>query len=440
MISQMNVAVHSHYRDQFARLEPQLAGANLPWLRNARREAFDRFAELGFPTTRHEDWKYTNVASIEKRAFMSPAASNGVDAAQVNALALAGAHRLVFVNSRYDAALSRVRLLPAGVTLRNLAKALVNDADRLEPLLAEDIGALATGFDALNAAFWADGAYIDVATGTAIDEPIHLLFISTQADAGIHVRTMIRCGAGSRVTVVEHYVGLGDIVALTNASTRIEVEQGAQIEHCKLQQESRRAFHVGVIHAQQGQGSRFTSCSFALGAALSRNDITTRFDAEGCDATLNGLYMADGRQHVDHHTCIDHAKPRGVSRELYKGVLDGAARAVFNGKVIVRPDAQQTDAHQSNRNLLLSEGAEVDTKPQLEIFADDVKCSHGATVGQLDEDQIFYLRSRGVDDHVARRLLTHAFAEEIVSRCGIAPLRDRLQGILSDRVAVGTLS
>ena len=203
---------------------------------------------------------------------------------------------------------------------------------------------------------------------------------------------------------------------------------------------SRRAFHVGVIHAQQGEGSRFTSCSFALGAALSRNDITTRFDAEGCDATLNGLYMADGRQHVDHHTCIDHAKPRGVSRELYKGVLDGAARAVFNGKVIVRPDAQQTDAHQSNRNLLLSEGAEVDTKPQLEIYADDVKCSHGATVGQLDEDQIFYLRSRGVDDDAARRLLTHAFAEEIVSRCGIAPLRDRLQGLLADRVAVGALS
>ena len=437
----MNVAVHSHYRDQFERLEPRLAGAKLPWLRNARREAIDRFAELGFPTTRHEDWKYTNVATIEKRAFMSPIASNGVEAAQVNAHALAGAHRLVFVNGRYDAALSRVHSLPAGVMVRNLAEALVDDADRLEPLLADDAGGgLATGFDALNAAFWADGAYIDVASGTAIAEPIHLLFIGTQADAGIHVRTIIRCGAGSRVAVVEHYVGLGEIVALTNASTRIEVEQGAQIEHCKLQQESRRAFHVGVIHAQQEQGSRFTSCSFALGAALSRNDITTRFDAEGCDATLNGLYMADGRQHVDHHTCIDHAKPRGVSRELYKGVLDGAARAVFNGKVIVRPNAQQTDAHQSNRNLLLSEGAEVDTKPQLEIYADDVKCSHGATVGQLDENQIFYLRSRGVDDDSARRLLTHAFAEEIVSRCSIAPLRDRLQGLLSDRVPVGTLS
>jgi Fe-S cluster assembly protein SufD len=436
----MNVAVLSHYRDQFERIEPQLAGAELPWLRNARRAALDRFAELGFPTTRHEDWKYTNVASIEKRSFMSPAISNGVGPAQVNELALTGAHRLVFVNGRYDAALSRVQSLPAGVALRNLAKALKDDTDRLEPLFAENAAALATGFDALNGAFWADGAYIDVATDTAIAEPIHLLFISTQADAGIHVRTVIRCGAGSRVSVVEHYVGLGDIVALTNASTRIEVAQGVQIEHCKLQQESRRAFHVGAIHARQGQGSRFTSCSFAFGAALSRNEITTRFDAECCDATLNGLYMADGRQHVDHHTCIDHAKPRGVSRELYKGVLDGAARAVFNGKVIVRPDAQQTDAHQSNRNLLLSEGAEVDTKPQLEIYADDVKCSHGATVGQLDENQIFYLRSRGVDDDAARRLLTRAFAEEIVSRCGIAPLRDRLQGLLSDRVALGTLS
>jgi Fe-S cluster assembly protein SufD len=441
----MNADVHTRYRGQFERLEPQLVGAALPWMRNARRDAFDRFAELGFPTTRDEDWKYTNVASIEKRSFTMPSPSpGGVSAAQVNALTLTGAHLLVFVNGRYDAGLSRFHSLPAGVTLRSLAKALLDDPDRLAPQLAGDAGTLATGFDALNAAFWADGACIDLATGTAIEEPIHLLFISTEADAATHLRTVIRCGAGSRASVVEHYVGLDSIVTLTNASTRITVEHGAQIEHCKLQQESGRAFHVGAIHVQQGQGSRFTSCSFALGAVLSRNDITTRLDAEGCDVVLNGLYMADGRQHVDHHTCIDHAKPRGVSREFYRGVLDGAARAVFNGKVIVRPDAQKTDAHQSNRNLLLSEGAEVDTKPQLEIYADDVKCSHGATVGQLDENQIFYLRSRGVDGEAARKLLIHAFAEEIISRCGIAPLRDRLQGLLADRLTdaglVGALS
>jgi Fe-S cluster assembly protein SufD len=441
----MNVAVQTRYRDEFERLEPRLAGARLSWVRNARRAAFDRFAELGFPTTRDEDWKYTNVASIEKRAFtMVSPSTDGVSAAQVDALALAGAHRLAFVDGRYDAALSRVHALPAGVALRSLAEALAGDAERLEPLLRDGDGAIATGFDALNAAFWSDGAYLDIPIGTTIDEPVHLLFISTQADAATHPRTVIRCGAESRALLVKHYAGFDNIVSLTNASTRIIVERGATIEHCKLQQESNRAFHVGALRARQEQGSHFASCSFALGAALSRNDITTRLDAPDCDVELNGLYMADGRQHVDHHTCIDHAKPRGVSREFYKGVLDGAARAVFNGKVIVRPGAQKTDAHQSNRNLLLSEGAEVDTKPQLEIYADDVKCSHGATVGQLDENQVFYLRSRGVDEHTARKVLVHAFAEEIVDRCGIAPLRDRLHELLIHRLAdaalVGALS
>ncbi len=439
----MNPAVHDRYRDEFDRLEPQLAGARLPWLRKARREALDRFAELGFPTTRQEDWKYTNVAAIEKRAFTAPSQGEA-SAAQVRALGLPGAHRLVFVDGRYDAARSRVQSLSSDLTLRSLADALADDPDRLEPLLLGDAGAIATGFDALNTAFWADGGYIDVAAGTAIDEPIHLLFISTQADAATHPKTVIRCGAGSRMSVVEHYVGLGAVVSLTNASTRIIVEHDARIEHCKLQQESSRAFHVAALRAQQAQGSRFASCSFALGALLSRNDITTRLDAEGCEAELNGLYLADGRQHVDHHTCIDHAQPRGVSREFYKGVLAGAARAVFNGKVIVRPDAQKTDAQQSNRNLLLSEGAEVDTKPQLEIYADDVKCSHGATVGQLDENQVFYLRSRGVDDEAARKVLVHAFAAEIVGRCGIESLRERLQALLADRLSdvgiVGTLS
>jgi Fe-S cluster assembly protein SufD len=429
-------SVHAHYRDEFERIAHGLAGAQLSWLRDARREALDRFAEIGFPTARDEDWKYTNVAPIERRAFrVSSPASGGLDAARADALALAGTHRLVFVDGRYDARLSRVPSQSAGVTLRSLAGALADDAQALAPLFAPDAATLANGFDALNAAFWTDGAHIDVAAGTAVDEPIELLFVSTAADTSNHVRTVIRCGAGSRVSVVEHYVGLDDIVALTNASTSITLEDGSAIEHCKLQRESRRAFHVGAIRARQGRGSRFASGSFALGAALSRNDIATRLDAEGCDTTLDGLYMVEGRQHVDHHTCIDHAKPRGTSRELYKGVLDGTARAVFNGKVIVRPDAQKSDAHQSNRNLLLSEGAEVDTKPQLEIYADDVKCSHGATVGQLDENQVFYVRSRGVDEAVARTLLTHAFAAEIVDRCGIAPLRDRLRAILSGRLA-----
>jgi Fe-S cluster assembly protein SufD len=431
----MSVESQNRYREEFARLEPQLAGVELPWLRRARCAAFDRFAELGFPTTRHEDWKYTNVAAIEKRPFRPlPESLNGVNTAQVNELAFSGSHLLVFVNGRYSPRLSRVSSLPSGASIMSLATALAVYADQLEPLLTRDTEPFANGFPALNAAFWADGAYIDLAADTAIEEPIHLLFIATEADLGTHPRNIVRTGAGSRVSIIEHYVGMGSIAYFTNAVTRIIADRGAVIEHCKLQQESGRAFHVADIHAQQGQDSRFTSHSFALGGALSRNDITTRLDAEGCEATLNGLYVADGRQHMDHHTCIEHAKPRGVSREFYNGVLDGAARAVFNGKVIVRPDAQKTDAHQSNRNLLLSENAEVDTKPQLEIFADDVKCSHGATVGQLDENQIFYLRTRGMDEPAARSLLTYAFAEEIISRSGIAPLRARLEELLINRL------
>ena len=431
----MNVESQNRYREEFARLEPQMAGFDLLWLRRARRAAFDRFAELGFPTTRHEDWKYTNVATIEKRSFRSvPESFNGVSTAQVNELAFTGSHLLVFVNGRYTPGLSRLGSLPCGARIVSLAAGLADHADQLEPLLTHDTEPFANGFAALNAAFWADGAYIDLAADTAIEEPIHLLFISTEADLGTHPRNIVRAGAGSRVSIIEHFVGLNEVAYFTNAVTQIVINRGAVIEHSKLQQESGRAFHVADIRAQQGQDSRFTSHSFALGGLLSRNDITTRLDAEGGEATLNGLYMADGRQHMDHHTCIDHAKPRGVSREFYNGVLDGAARAVFNGKVIVRPDAQKTDAHQSNRNLLLSENAEVDTKPQLEIYADDVKCSHGATVGQLDENQIFYLRSRGVDDAAARSLLTYAFAEEIIGRSGIAPLRARLEELLINRL------
>ena len=441
-----------HYREQFARIEGRLPGADLPWLRRARRAAFDRFAELGFPTTRHEDWKYTNVALIEQRAFnVAPhcppgslgetppplpfaEGGNAWISDQSTTLALPGSHLVVFVNGRYSPAFSRIDGLPSGARIVALSAALADHSDQLEEFLSGDGASWANGFTALNAAFWADGVYIDLAPGTAIEAPIQLLFIATDADLATHPRNVVRVGAQAHLTVIEHFVGFNEAAYLTNAVTQIVADQGAVIEHTKLQQESGRAFHIAGIHTRQGQDSRFTSHSFALGGRLSRNDITTRLDAEGCEAVLNGLYMADGRQHMDHHTCIDHAKPRGVSREFYKGVLDGAARAVFNGKVIVRPDAQKTDAHQSNRNLLLSESAEVDTKPQLEIYADDVKCSHGATVGQLDEDQIYYLRSRGVDEPAARSLLTYAFAEEIISRAGVAPLRTRLSELLIKRL------
>ncbi|MGH8806728.1 MAG: Fe-S cluster assembly protein SufD [Noviherbaspirillum sp.] len=431
----MNAESISRYRDDFMRLEAQLAGAALPSVQHARRAALDRFIASGFPTIAQEDWKYTNVASLAKRAFKSmPGSPDGVSERLVERFALDDAYLLVYVNGRYAPSLSHVTGLPPGVQVHSLVAAL-DDSDDLQALLADDDATTENGFAALNAALWMDGAYIDLAPGAALDRAVHLLFISTEAELATHPRNIIHAGAGARAAVIEHYAGTGDNAYFTNARTQIVLDDGAVIEHYKLQQEGGRAFHIADIDARQGADSRFTSHSVALGALLSRNDINTRFDAQGCRATLNGLYMATGRMHVDHHTCIDHAQPRGISRENYKGVLDGAARAVFNGKVIVRPDAQKSDAYQSNRNLLLSEGAEIDTKPQLEIYADDVKCSHGATVGQLDESQLFYLRSRGVDAAAARQLLVHAFAAEIIDQIAIPALRDRLEQVVNDSLA-----
>lgn len=295
------------------------------------------------------------------------------------------------------------------------------------------------GFSALNGALWSDGAYLALEPGVALEQPIHLLFITTEADLATCPRNLIQVEEGARATIVEHYAGPEETVYFTNALTQLVAKEGAQLEHLKLQQESAHAFHIACIRAQQDAYSRIISHSFALGALLSRNDISIRMQAPSCEANLNGLYMASGRQHVDHHTRIDHLVPRGISRESYRGVLGGAARGVFNGKVIIHPGAQKSDAYQSNRNLLLSEHAEVDTKPQLEIFADDVRCAHGATVGRLDEDQIFYLRTRGLDEPEAHNLLTYAFASESLTVISSEALRGRIEELLVKRLPGGKL-
>lgn len=279
-----------------------------------------------------------------------------------------------------------------------------------------------------------DGAYLHFGRGKVLDEPVHLLFLSTEADGASHARNLIVAEQGAQATVIEHYAGVDDSVYFTNVVTRIFTDSNAAITHHKLQQESAGAFHFAGIHAVQQRDSRLESHSFSLGGALARNDITTTFDAHGCEATLNGLYLVDGLQHVDNHTRIDHRQPNGTSREHYRGVLGGRSHAVFNGRVIVQPGAQKTNAYQANHNLLLSRDAEVDTKPELEIYADDVKCNHGATVGQLDEAQLFYLRSRGIEEAMARNLLVHAFAHDVIERIRVASLRTRLEQILMARL------
>ncbi|WP_051092344.1 Fe-S cluster assembly protein SufD [Aromatoleum toluclasticum] len=416
-------------------LAVQLPGAALPWLRRSRDEALERFAALGLPTTRDEDWKYTSVAAIARRTFGVDAVADVPGNARTVVLhhAIEGTHRMVFVDGRFVPGLSQPMPLPAtlpeGARIGSLAQALDTWTEDAEAFFAAADEA-ADGFAALNSVFWSDGAWIDLAAGVALEAPVHLLFVTTRGDIANFPRNLIRAGDGASATVIEHHVGPDGASYLSDTLTRIVLGRGARIAHTKLQQEGRRSFHLANVSAEQGRDSAFLSHALAFGGQLSRAAITTRLGAEGCDAKLAGLYVGSGRQHIDHHTCIDHASPRGTSRELYKGVLDEAARAVFNGRVIVRPDAQRTDALQSNRNLLLSEEAEVDTKPQLEIWADDVKCAHGATVGQLDADQLHYLRARGIGESDARALLIRAFAADALAGIEHGPLRARLESLL----------
>lgn len=436
----MNTDARNHYLADFARVAGGLPGADVPWLARRRSDALDTFAQSGFPTKRDEEWKYTSVAAFEKHAFLAMPDDRheaGAVAALVKGFALDGdaGHRLVFHHGRYVPALSTPGNLPAGATLASLAETLNSRPDALEPYLANE--GTHAAFDALNTAFMSDGAYLHLKRGTVLEAPVHLLFVSTMAGSACHTRNLIVAEEGAQATVIEHYAGIDETVYFTNAVTRIFAAANAVIEHHKLQQEASVAFHVAGIHAIQQRDSRVESHSFTLGGALTRNDITTVFDAPGCEATLNGLYLAGGRQHVDNHTRIDHRQPNGTSRENYRGVLDGQSHAVFNGKVIVHPGAQKTNAYQANHNLLLSRDAEIDTKPQLEILADDVKCNHGATVGQLDQTQLFYLRSRGIAEAVARNLLVHAFAHDVIERIRVASLRERLEQILLARLPQG---
>jgi Fe-S cluster assembly protein SufD len=424
----------------YARVALTLPGAQLPWLVRERQEALERFAQSGYPTTRDEEWKYTNVSRIERQAFLAIAETAAeIDAASALLGTLAPeretGHWLVFVNGRHAPSLSSLRPLPAGVELGSLAQALQQMPEMLEPYLSDRTAQ--TVFGGLNTAFMADGAWLHVPQDTLIEEPIHLLFLATQNGAAVYPRNVLVAEPGARATVIEHYAGLDDVVYLTNAVTQIFTARGAVLEHYKLQQESAQAFHVAGVHAQQQQDSRLESHSISLGALLARNDITTAFGAPGCEVTLNGLYLVGGRQHVDNHTRVEHAAPHGTSHEYYRGGMDGTSRAVFNGKVIVHAGAQKTNAHQANHNLLLSRDAEVDTKPQLEIYADDVQCTHGATVGQIDDEQLFYLQSRGIEAGMAQSLLVHAFAHDVIERIRVESLRRRLEKILFTRLPQG---
>ncbi len=430
------------YLTAFARLEKRLPSNGRSWVVPLRKEAIARFADLGFPTVKDEAWRSTSLARLTKVPF-TPAEGGRVEGLTPELLERLtfepwDCSHLVFVNGRYAPDLSRLRAQPVGVRVMSLAEALASERSLLEPHL----GRLARAADrtqvfaALNTAFLEDGAFLHVPAGVVIEEPIHLLFVSTAngRPAMSHPRVLVVAGEASRATLVESFVGIRNDVYFTNAVTEIVAGPAAVIDHYRLQRESEEAFHITTLAAEVGRGASYACHAVALGGGLVRNDVSVVLGGEGGDCTLNGLYVTAGRQHVDNHTLIDHASPRCTSRELYKGVLDDASRGVFDGMIIVRPDAVRSDARQENRNLLLSEEALVDTKPTLQILNDDVKCSHAATIGQLDEDALFYLRSRGLGEEAARSLLIHAFTGDLVGRIKVSPVRIGLDCLLMTRL------
>jgi len=435
--------VTAAYVEEFTELSRNGASAEPAWLRETRRAGIEKFAELGFPTPRNEDWHFTSVAPIAESVFSPLRGTSGeIDRSALEPFTFAQRDwpLLVFVNGRHDAGLSSLGALAKGVRVTDLASAMRSEPALIEPYLGKLSPLDGRSFSALNAAFMSDGAVIHIAPDTEAPVPLHVIFVSDSSAAkGVaHLRNLIIAGRHSKTTVIESYVSLGDSHYFTNAVTEVKVDAGATLAHYKIQRESERAFHVHTIDAQQARDSHYVSFSFATGAALSRTNIYTNLDGEGCGATLNGLYMADGEQHMDHQTNIVHAQPNCFSREIYKGILSGSAHGVFNGKVYVYPIAQKTDGKQTNNNLLLSEHARIDTKPQLEIFADDVRCTHGATVGRLDEMALFYMKSRGVSADRATRLLTYAFAADVLETIEVEAVRTELERATLERFTGAT--
>ncbi len=423
------------YLSSFERLEKSRFGGEASWLRDIRNEALSRFAESGFPTTRLEEWKYTSLAPLQRIPFELADGHGGeVATPQLveDLLGECGGTRLVFVDGRYSMELSSLDGLPRGAGMGSLAAALDARGATLEPFLAQYARYQHHALVALNTAFMRDGAWVHLPRGTVLEEPIHLLFLSTVGGHPTvsHPRNLIVAEESCQATIIESYFGLETGIYFTNAVTEIVVGENAAIDHYKLQRESDQAFHIATLQAHQERNSAFSNYSISLGGALVRNDVNVTLAAEGAECVLNGLFMVEREQHVDNHTSIDHVKPHGSSRELYKGILGGKSTGVFDGKIVVRPDAQKTDAKQTNKNLLLSEDALINTKPQLEIFANDVKCSHGSTIGQLDDDAVFYLRSRGLDPVAARSLLTYAFANDIVSQIKVKSIRLEIDHLL----------
>ena len=419
-----NAVVTATFAANFERARPT---AEVEGRDALRARAWEHFERQGFPTPRQEEWRFTNVAAVAKTSFARPGVVDAEElAGEIEAFRLGGTIELVFVDGRFVAELS-ARDLPAGLTFSS-----GGDPSAADAVLGSVAGIDTRPFAALSTALFEEVAFVQVAPRAVVEIPLHLLFFSTAQEipGASFPRTLILAGEQSQATIVESFAGAADAVYLTCPVTEIVAEPGAVVDHYKFQRDSRAAYHLSALALSTARGSNVSTHSFSLGGAIVRHDIQARLAGEGSEATLNGLYLVDGRQVCDTHMRVDHVAAHCASHELYKGILDGRSRAVFNGRIFVHKGAQKTDAKQTNRNLLLSDDALVNTNPQLEIFADDVKCTHGSTVGQLDDDAVFYLRSRGIGAEAAKSLLTYAFASDLVERAKVPALARELREFL----------
>ncbi len=433
--------IKNWYIDNFGKFENSLNGGASAPLHRIRKDAISNFSKLEFPTTRNEEWKYTSIAPLLKYTFDPAENKSAATKAQVQKFLfdeLEGS-LLVFVNGFYSDELSELKKLPDGVKAGSMAAAIKNHSEIVEKHFSKYADYKEQIFTALSTAYTKDGAFVYVPDGKIVEEPIHILFLSQSEGKKILIqpRNLFIAGKNSQATIIEHYASVDEGIYFTNAVTEIFADENAVLDHIKLQDESRKAFHIGRMEVNQERSSNFSSNMISFGADLSRNDFNTRFNDTGGECLLNGLFMIDGSQLFDVHTMIDHAKPHCNSHEHYKGILDGKSRGVFNGKVMVRPDAQKTNAFQENNNIILSDSALVNTKPQLEIFADDVKCSHGATIGQIDDEALFYLKSRGIGDKTAHGMLIHAFASDVVNSIKVESIKNYLEEILTNKFNPG---
>lgn len=426
------------YAQAFAKFESNAAGGRLLWLRELRARAFGHFARAGFPTTGMEDWRFTNVSAISQTPFASPDHDESIAPSQLESFLLPDtACRLVFVNGRFACGLSSTATLPDGITVSHLADRFSADPVKIEAHFGRYLNIQRDPFCALNTAFFEDGAYVHIGKGRTLRKPIHLQFVSTRAERPTinHPRNLILVEPSSQVTVIEDYVSIDGAETLCNSATELFVGEEGAVSHYRIGRARSQAFGMSTLRIQQAQNTRVSSHSVLLGGRLVRNNVHPVLMGPGAECLINGLFVGGARQHLDNYMLVEHAAPRCSSRQFYNGILADRAHGVFHGRIIVHKNAQQTDAKQTNRNLLLSDDAQIDTKPQLEILADDVKCTHGATIGQINDDALFYLRSRGIDEVAARELLLLAFAGECLERMPDESVRSAVQVLVQAQVA-----